>query len=99
MMIANRAGRQRAVPDLGLGEDQIDLLEGLARRLGTQEIYEWNRRCAREQHPEPDLPAHVLQCDSAREHRDEAEEPFAECACCAAQMAEFERCDLVEIGS
>lgn len=50
-MVTNRAGRQRAVPDLRLGEDQIDLLEGLARCLRTQEVDEWNRRGAREQHP------------------------------------------------
>ena len=94
MVVANRLGGQGAVPDLGRGEDQVDLLEGLAGGLGAQEVDEGDGGRARQQHPQPDLPAHVLQRDPAREHRDEAEQPFAERAGRAAQVAELERCDL-----
>lgn len=94
MVITNRLRREGAIPDLGLREDQIDLLERLAGGLGTQEIDERDRRGARQQHPQPDLPADVLQRDPAREHRDEAEQPLAEGARRAAEVAEFEGCDL-----
>lgn len=65
--------------------------------LGTQEIDERNGSRAGEKHPEPDLPAYVLQSDSTREHGDEAEEPFTESAGRAAQVAQFQGRNLTTV--
>ena len=57
--------------------------------LWAQEIHKRHRSGAREEHPDPDLPANVLEGDATSENGDEAEQPFAESAGCAAEMAEF----------
>lgn len=46
-------------------------------------------------HPDPDLPAHVLQRDTTGEDGDEGEEPLPERPRGSARMTKLEGCDLV----
>lgn len=86
--------RQHRVPNGLFGKDQVHLLEGLAAGLRAHEVDKGHGRGTRQHHPQPDLPAHLVQRDAAGEDRDEAEKPLAESTSGAAGVSEFEGSDL-----
>lgn len=87
--------RQNPLSHMRFCEQQIDVFKTPPCRFWAQEPHKGYCYPIRKQHPYPDLPSDVLERDTASEHCDEAEQPFAKGSGRSTYMSVLEGCDLI----